>query len=29
MIIDHEWRRIMAAVVAARAWLRASHTRVR
>ena len=29
MIIDHEWRRIMAAVVAAPAWLRASHTDVR
>jgi len=29
MIIDHEWRRIMAAVVAAPAWLRASHTDAR
>jgi hypothetical protein len=29
MIIDYEWRRIMATVVAACAWLRASHTGVR
>jgi hypothetical protein len=28
MIIDHEWRRIMAAVVVARAWLRVRHVGV-